>query len=465
MGSPLHLLLRSSNGLDAQRVIPPAYFGMHIGNLSPINVFQDYTSDALPYPAGSYRQTPWPAIPIGLMRQWDTSGTTWREIMRADGSEFWANMDFFFDQCEAHNVEEVIMTLGSPPDHVTAPNYGQPTTDTIGFPPLPIGNHVGYNPFPPVNLSDWAAWCAKFATRYAVRALKIWYEPWNEVNDGSHGPGVAGVGYVGTLSQLLDLARIMREVIAPIDPSAGFLTPNFTGGGLSSGQSTVSLDAWLAAGGAAYADTIMVHGYSSFAPRFSPELILDHGRAVRAIMAKRGVSKPVWNDEWGLSTYIADDGSPKDCDAGGDPPMPAARAAGVLVRAVLCNWLAGYDRYVHFQLDWRASAIRMVDHDSPGTLLAPATAWDFCANLLASGTLFGLVRDGHVYSARFTTADRRRGIIYWMDDYRLWRPGAASASVPTPTGAASLRNLWGESQTLGASITVTGNPVYLFLED
>lgn len=468
MGNPLKLLMPTSSGTGTGTggggsgasgdVIPATYFGLHINNFAPTSIWADYDSSAQNHPAGNYRPTPFPtALSPAAMRLWDGNGCYWRNIERTKGVFSWGRLDHYVDQMRAAGVTEIQYCLGHGPDWATAPDYGQATVE-FGLSP---GNHVGFNPHSPNSMTDWADWCAAVATRYAGRITH--YEPWNEVNDAA-----SWVGYRGTLADLIEMATIMRDVIAPLDPAAKFMTPNFTGSGLiSTGADSLTLASYLAAGGGDVADIVAVHAYSGLTPYPQPESVLTHGRQVRDICRQNGVDLPIWNNEWAATDYVDDSSVVVTA-----PPMEPVRAAGQLVRMLLCTWLAGYRRYCHYTLDWIDSTIRMVDPASPGTLLPPATAWAYAQALLADGKLSGLTNpvdpvSGYpYYIARFAAADGRKGRIYWMIDYpRAVGAGLPRAvTIPMPADAVEIADVLGSDVAIGATLTITGQPQYLFTE-
>lgn len=468
MASRLKLLLRTGDGTGgggggtgggSGDVITDQFFGMHIGNPTPTSIWADYDPSAENYPAGNYRQTPWPdAMRFGSYRTWDANGCYARNILRFGAAPDWSRSDFVVNQA-FDKGNKITFTLGGGcPDEWTAPDYGQATAE-YG---LPINNHVGFNPYAPVNLADWEAWVTAVVTRYTGKVAE--WEIWNEVNDG-----FSWVGYRGTLARLIELCASAYAIIKSIDPTATVLSPNFTGSGLiATSPDSVTFDNFVAAGGTDHCDVIALHGYNSLAPYPQPESIFQHAKVAKAILKRFGVAKPIWNNEWGGLQYVDGDGV---VVADPVPAMETMRAAGIIARMILCSWLAGYRRYYHYALDWLGppNSIFMVDPDSPGTLIAPAAAWTYLANLLTGGKLSGLTtargdNGQSYYSARFTTGSGQRGRAYWMIDHPRQLAGPIGTSIAMPAGVTEIRNVVGVAQTIGATLTIGGEPQYLFLE-
>ena len=78
-------------------------------------------SDADPQPLDSnffgmtnhwYR--PWPLVPMGGLRLWNTS-TTWSDLNPSDGTYDWTTLDGWLSMAQQHGVSEIILTLAMTP--------------------------------------------------------------------------------------------------------------------------------------------------------------------------------------------------------------------------------------------------------------------------------------------------------------------------------------------------------------
>lgn len=429
--------------------IPAAAFGMHVANLAPTTIWADY----FPSNSATYFQVPIPqTMGLGAIRLWDSNGVNWRSVERSRGVYTWDRLDNAVALATAAGLD-MIYTLGCGPDWATT-NPGQRP-----------GYYLGYNPWPPADNAYWSEWCTAVGTRFAGRGMK--YEIWNEVNDQTNGTGATGSGFVGTVAQLVTLAQLAKAAISAVDPTAKFLTPNFVGqDGIVSTPGACTLDAYLAAGGAAYADVISVHGYNTCIPWPRPEGLITLAKRVRDTCANRGVALPVWNSEWGYGTWQDSTGVLRS--QSGSTPFPdtmvGQMGADYIVRMMLLSWCGGFERFYFYGLDATQSyaAIVMVNPtsaDAARTLLTPALAFGYVARLLAGGYLSDLGQQVSAdfklyYRAGFTAGDGRTGFVYWCDDN-------AAMSAPTP-GAVSATDCLGNALTVGATLAVTSSPKFVF---
>jgi hypothetical protein len=405
--------------------ITAASMGMHIGWLAPTTIWGDYDAGA----TAAYHQVPVPSIGIGTLRLWDSDGCTWRNIERTHGVFSWSRLDNAVALAEAAGAE-IVYTLGCGPDWATT-NPGQMA-----------GLYVGYNPWPPSDNAYWTAWCTAVGTRYAGKGIK--YEIWNEVNDQVAGAGVVGSGFMGTVAQLVTLAALAKAAISAVDPTAQFLTPNFVGeDGIVSIPGAVTLDAYLAAGGAAHADIVSVHGYNTLAPWPKPEGMMTMAKRVKDTCAAHGVALPIWNTEWGYGQWVDSTGDFRS--EPGSTPYPDVMSdqmgADYITRMLILSWCGGFQRFFFYGLDAVRSyaTIVMVNPTSgaaAATVLLAGDAYSYFADLMVGGYLSGLQKKASptatsYYSATFTAGDGRRG--YPRPSPACSRSCAAAASCTPPS--------------------------------
>lgn len=425
--------------------------GMHINNLAATTVWED----DYPGSSASYHQVPIPSMGIGAIRLWDSNGCSWRNIERTRGVYTWDRLDNAITEAVAAGITDIVYTLGCGPDWATT-NPGQRP-----------GTHVGYNPWPPADNTYWSEWCTAVGTRLAGKGVNVYYEIWNEVNDQSNGVGTTGSGFVGTVSQLVTLAQLAKTAISAVDASVKFLTPNFVGqDGIVNGPADCTLDNYLAAGGAAYADVVSVHGYNTLSPWPRPEGLITFAKRVRDTCSAHSISLPVWCTEWGYGTWQDPSTGALRSQSGGTPfpdPMPDQMGADYITRMMLLSWCGGFGRFFFYGLDATQSyaSIVMVNPTSDAAarvLLTPAFAYQYVSGLLVGGRLSGLtqlVSSGVLYyRAAFTTGTGRTGYVYWCDD-------SATTTIPI-TGAVSGADNLGNALTLGATLAVTSSPKFIF---
>lgn len=211
----------------------------------------------------------WPAVSFSTVRLHDT-GTSWREMQPAPGELNFATLDARVDRALSGR-REVLMVLGQTPRWAAA-RPDEPSYNGLGAASEPL---------------DMAAW------RYYVRALGYRYkgritkwELWNE-------PNIKGF-FTAQPETMVAMAHQAYRILKRIDPANVIVSPGIA---VRTLNSPTWLDRYLEAGGWQYTDVVGVHLY--VLSRQRPESILGSVTKVRAIMAKHGVNKPIWNTESG----------------------------------------------------------------------------------------------------------------------------------------------------------------------
>jgi len=336
--------------LSAQAQVPAEFFGLQ-ANPGVVNQPPQWWSN------------PWPEVPIGSMRLWDTN-TNWSQINTADGVYDWTLFDQWLADTKQFKVPAVMYTFGrtpqwassNPNDPVCAAAWGPGQCD----PPNDV-NPDGSGPD-----QIWQDWVAAIAKRSAgqIKYWEIWNEPHNQFF------------WNGTVAQLARMAKDARTVILSIDPQAVLLTPPM--------QGTFQTD-YFAVGGAQYADIITYHGYVYRSgcvgfPRAEDELaMIDR---VRAIMATYGQSsKPLWDTEvsWGVTSA--------SCF------YHSNLQAAFLAQLYMLHWSAGVERVFWYQYNnhldgtlWLANPDPKHRND-PGTLLKSGIAYEQVYQWMVGATM------------------------------------------------------------------------------
>ncbi|MGH9679731.1 MAG: hypothetical protein ACRD4Y_07245, partial [Candidatus Acidiferrales bacterium] len=133
--------------------IPPTFFSMSVQS-------------------GIFKGTPWPTMPIGGIRLWDTF-TNWSDLEPSRGNYNWPALDRWLDAAQAHGAD-VLYTFGDIPSWASS---------------VPNGK-CDYNPggcYPPLHMQDWDDFVRALATHAAGR-IKYW-ELWNEANQHEYWSG------------------------------------------------------------------------------------------------------------------------------------------------------------------------------------------------------------------------------------------------------------------------------------
>jgi len=237
------------------------YFGMHIHNL------------ALSPEQSNTKLTTWPEkTQISSIRLWDTR-TRWAEIEPRPNEWNFDRMDNIVELAMSHNAS-IVYVFGSTPIWASS----RPTEN------CPYGKGCSAEP---KNMSDWENYVRTVAQRYKGRitAYELWNEPFfSELQSRID----LTYFYTGSVTKMIDMARIARQVLDEIDPSAILTTPGFTG-------PSKQLELFLKSGGKEYIQVISSHFYASDSTSLARSI-----SDVKNVMLAQGVQNlPLWNSEWG----------------------------------------------------------------------------------------------------------------------------------------------------------------------
>ena len=297
----------------AQSQTPAAFWGMHIQS-------------------GVLSSQPWPSVPMGSIRLWDTN-TTWNDLEPSKGVYTWSNLDGYLALAQAHSVD-VLFTFGGTAEWAASGSSSQ----------------CGYGPgscFPPSNMQDWDDFVTALVAHSAGR-IKYW-ELWNEPNEP--------LFYSGDIPTLVTMAQHAYNIIKSGMPTAIVLSPGITE---PNGGSYLNL--YLSAGGVSYLDIVAFHGYPSYSSYGAPEGVITILNEMRSAMSSNGISStPIWDTEgsWGLDTNLSS----------------YAQGAGYLARLTILQWSNGVSRFYWYA--WNDTAT--------GTL------WTNGGGINAAGVAYGQV--------------------------------------------------------------------------
>jgi hypothetical protein len=370
----------------------------------------------------------WPAIRIGTLRLWD-SGTNWASVEATRGAASdeanWKlhaqghRLVYYLDHVKRHDPAcHVIYTMGVTP--LWAAPAGKP------------GYYKG-TASPPANLDDWREYVRAVGRRFSDR-VRYW-ELWNEADIVQH--------YRGDVTTMCEMARIAHEELKAIHPDNQILSPNITSIGVG------FLDNFLLAGGGRYVDIISWHHYAPLRPEDS----LPSIEAVRHVMRRHGIDKPLWNTEGkpgGNPGTLGDEGTKEP------PPDDMARAA--VARTHLVQWAYGVRVFCWYMYDESADQVCIrLSKSTEGAakpdfaLLTPAgetynelTRWLVGARMI-SKTVVDSPTGGQRWAIQIQRENGYQGSIVWdtqaashfivpveWDVHRIRRlDGAPSVAVPS----------------------------------
>ena len=357
--------------------------------------------------------TAWPVVKFGTWRLWDAF-VTWPDLEPTKGTWDFSKLDAYVEMAEAHNVQILLPLSQTPrwassrPDEPSAYGPGKAAE--------------------PGNLQDWKNYVSVVVTRYKGRIR--YYELWNEINAKNF--------YTGSVEQMILLARTAYETIKANDPAAIVLSPSFC----PPETRLEMFDDYLAGGGANYADAITYHFYVK--PEI-PERMSSFVEKVKAVMAKRGVSKPLWNTESGW--YIASSTKPAGA-AGMDRYLTYHEAAAYIARSYIIQWSMGIDRFYLYAWDNYNSGLVQDDGVTPKP---SASAYNQVATWLEGASIKACGKSSAgVWVAPITRANGTKGWIVWTTE------GERSFGVPTEWGVSKISDLYGNTSTLNGNSTIIG---------
>jgi polysaccharide biosynthesis protein PslG len=246
------------------------------------------------------KKDPWPTIPFGSLRLWD-SGTGWSQLNPAQGKYDWELLDKWFDLVSQHDnhIEDILFTFGrtprfasSTPDDSTC-GYTWSGPGQCGAPSDVRPDGSGTDQF----FKDFVTAIATHNKKSRNVHIKYW-ELWNEP--------YAHNMWSGTIPQLVRMARDASQILKSIDPDAVIVAPCL-GINVPPGNKWLRwYDDYLSAGGADTADIMSFHGYIHYGGHQpGTRAFADYYKQFYEILSRHHLtSKPIWDTEasWGETT-------------------------------------------------------------------------------------------------------------------------------------------------------------------
>ncbi|MGA8493592.1 MAG: hypothetical protein WB711_24435 [Terriglobales bacterium] len=403
--APSEVVLASDDTHPPTTPVPRTFFGMH----------------RHAYPN---KHEPWPDIPFGSFRMWD-SATGWAQINTANGKYDWSQVDRWFSELKEHDVDDILYTFGRVPEFASS----QPNLDCNNGP----GQCA-----PPKDLKSdgtgsdqyWKDFVTAIVTHSKNNRgihIKYW-ELWNEPYLPRY--------WSGTFPQLLRMARDAKEIIHSIDPDAVFLSPD---SGLVYPKYRQFMEDWLAAGGGEYADGIAFHGYTQRGPATD---FIQYYREFRKILAKyHQDTKPTYDTE-------ASWGNVKKGKGYADEDSQAAFVA----QFYLVHWSEGVQRLYWYA--WNDGATGMLYDRESKRSTQGARAYREVFNWMVGSTMTrGCSPDGSVWTCTLTKADGKEALVVWNES------GEKNYS---PKGAfKKFRDVAGNSNPISGPLKIGPKPLFL----
>ncbi|MES2309055.1 MAG: carbohydrate-binding protein, partial [Verrucomicrobiota bacterium] len=278
---------------NSQNPIPDTFFGMHFNRLYPAHL---------------------KTAPTGhkIVRAWDTA-TTWLDLEQQQGVYDWnetrtKRLDVLVDSVHQNDPKtEILYTMGQ------TPLWASPVKDESDLPPLQKSHYGIGAANPPSDMNLWRNYVTQVGTHFKGR-IHYW-ELWNEPDNAQF--------YRGTIEQMVEMARIAREVLLQIDPANKIVSPGVTRDGLQ------FMDSFFSKGGGQYVDIIGFHCYPG------QNIESDDNRSIyyntRQLAKNYGQDyKPLWNTE--------------GC-TDGDVALTVPEARGIHLRNLLFQRAQGMDNF------------------------------------------------------------------------------------------------------------------------
>ena len=367
--------------------------------------------------------TPWPAVPVGVLRLWD-SNTSWNMLNPSNGTYSWTFLDDQVKLAQENNAQ-IIYTFGRTPSWATASGACTGSYAPNGCEEAPVEE-------------DWDAFVTAIVDHVGPGVIKYW-EIWNEAN-------LTGEFWNGTNAQLVQMAADARKIIKAADPNAVILSPsetdNYSAGDACTSSNrcgSVWLQAWLAAGGTATIDGVAFHAYPQM--NETPEQVISQVAYQRAVMTAAGIDTlPLLDTE---SSY------------GETSNLPAAAdQAAFLARHLLLEQSSGVTTSVWYAYDggdwgplWTSSSGLNEAGEAYGQVALWLTGATLKSSCAASGT---------IYTCAYTRTNPSGYAAL-----AVWNTGGDS-TFTVPGGYIQYRDLGGDLIAISVTtVPITESPILL----
>ncbi|MCB0897399.1 MAG: hypothetical protein H6526_02080 [Actinobacteria bacterium] len=358
-----------------------------------------------------------PQISVSAVRLWD-SGVRWDQIETKKGAYDWAALDRAVGAAERAGATEILYVLGSTPKWAASrfssvDLYG-PGTASL-----------------PKKSSYYLKYAKAVAKRYKGRITS--YQIWNEANTRSFYNGGKYDGWIKLAKLTKDASKAIRKIDKRADivaasstviPTPKFQTESFFFRYLREIKRQK-----------AKVDAISVHLYP-VNPKQGPDSRVASIAAVRKVMRKVGLNKPLWDTEVNY----------------GDRRNPAAqvvpkpkKAAGYVSRTYLDS--ARYDIARTFWYGWDINVLGITMSNPDGSPTRAGQAFLTTREWMTAGSWKGCKDSRGVTTCRVGATK----IVY----------ASKSTSLKRPAGVTTVTTLTGASKAADTTIKVGTSPIRL----
>jgi hypothetical protein len=377
---------------------------------------------------------PWPEVPFGSFRFWD-SATGWAQINTAKDRYDWTQLDKWLSALKAHDVDDALYTFGRVPSFASS----KPNDQSCAYGPSQCDPPSDLNPDGSGSDQYWKDFVTAIATHsknshsVRIKYWELWNEPW------------APTFWTGTLAQLVRMASDAYDILHRIDPDAIVLSPPLP---LRYPRYAQFMADYFAAGGGKYADAIAFHGYVHGKQGVHPVAadFVTYLVELRKVLARYGQnSKPLWDTEasWGNTENFLP-----------DEDMQAA----FLTQFYLIHWSQGVER-----LYWYAYNNGMIggvwipaagNRSGLGRMTKAGIAYGEVYNWLVGATMTRpCAQEGSLWTCSIAKADGGEAQIVWSPD--------REQSYTTKPAFTRMRDVGRNANPISGPIKVGPKPILL----
>lgn len=252
-----------------------------------------------------------------------TPETEWRGLQPSRDRWNFSALDKAVKKAGAHHVE-VLLSLGQTPMWAAS------------RPREVVQNGPGAAS-EPAQTADWERYIRTVARRYKGRIK--YYELWNEPKFREVDRYRVEDGFTGYATQMVELGKVARRVLAEEDPNAILISPAL-------GSANVArIEAWLKAGGGQVAPVLASHFYEP-----TPEEMVASYRRIRAGLDRNGyIGMPIWVTESGY--FVENPEWPPAKPQWNEEVVSPEKLAAYVVRAHLLTAAIGVARFYWYSWD------------------------------------------------------------------------------------------------------------------
>ncbi len=382
-------------GTAAAKTIGPEQFGLHVAALG----------------AGAT-----PGVSVSTVRLWD-AGVRWDQIQPTKGTYDWAALDNAVAAAERAGASEILYVLGSTPKWA-ASRFS--STDLYGPGTASL----------PKKSSYYLKYAKAVAQRYQGRITA--YQIWNEANTRSFYNGGKYDGWI----KLAALTKKASKTIRAADPKADIVAASSTVIPTAKFQTESFFFRYLRElkRQKAKVDAISVHLYP-VNPKQGPDARVASIAAVRQVMGKVGINKPLWDTEVNYGDRRT---------ASQVVPKPK-KAAAYVARTYLDSARYGIARTYWYGWDIDVLGISLTAPD--GSVTRAGRAFLNTRDWLSAGAWKGCKTSRGIT----TCSVGATRIVY----------AATSKTIKRPSGVTTVTTLTGSTKPAAATVKVGAAPIRL----